>query len=284
VAQDQHERDLIRRADEYLTEHYGVVVDDVVLQTWGNGKPRLVHRLLTTAVAESGGTADPTELLPVAASIAFPDTSGAPWLSSAESDGDFAPRSSLVEQAARLLAGELLRRLGDGGQRWRHTQAVAARAAEATHLFDEVDSDLLVAAAWLHDIGYAPKLHRHGFHPVDGAEHVEEQLSASGLAGLIAHHSGARFVAEVRGVLPLMAPFAEPAFWTGPLADALTWADQTIGPDGQRMSVEQRLHEMLLRHGPDSPNARSNARRAPAIIAAVRATEARLEVSRSCPD
>ena len=69
MAPDQHERDLIRRADEYLTEHYGVVVDDVVLQTWGNGEPQLVHRLLTSAVADSGGTADPTELLPVAASI-----------------------------------------------------------------------------------------------------------------------------------------------------------------------------------------------------------------------
>jgi hypothetical protein len=243
VAQDQHERGSIRRADDSLTERNGVVVDDVVLQTWGG-----------------------------------------PWLSPAETERILAPQSSLVEQAARLLAGELLTQLDDDGQRWRHTQAVAARAAEAAHLFDDTTSDLLVAAAWLHDIGYAPKLHRHRFHPVDGAEHVEEQLSAPGLAGLIAHHSGARFVAEVRGVLPLMTPFAEPYFWRGPLADALTWADQTTGPNGQRMSVEERLHEMLTRHGPDSPNARSNNRRAPAIIAAVRATEARLELARCSRD
>jgi HD superfamily phosphodiesterase len=30
------------------------------------------------------------------------------------------------------------------------------------------DADLLVLAALLHDIGYAPTLRRTGFHPIDG--------------------------------------------------------------------------------------------------------------------
>lgn len=37
----------------------------------------------------------------------------------------------------------------------------------------ENDRDLLVAAAWLHDIGYAPELRDTGFHPLDGARHLE---------------------------------------------------------------------------------------------------------------
>jgi hypothetical protein len=41
----------------------------------------------------------------------------------------------------------------------------------------------------------------------------------------------------------------------GPVADALTYADQTTGPDGHQMDVADRLAEMLRRHGPDSPNA-----------------------------
>jgi hypothetical protein len=71
----------------------------------------------------------------------------------------------------------------------------------------------------------------------------------------------------------LMAPFARPGSWSGPVADALTWADQTTGPDGGIVSVEQRMQEASARHGPGSPNERARAQRAPVIIAAVRATE-----------
>jgi hypothetical protein len=59
----------------------------------------------------------------------------------------------------------------------------------------------------------------------------------------------------------------------GPVADALTYADQTTGPTGERMDVEDRLAGMLRRHGPDSPNARVHDQRAPAIRAAVDRTE-----------
>ncbi|WP_375406012.1 hypothetical protein [uncultured Amnibacterium sp.] len=73
-----------------------------------------------------------------------------------------------------------------------------------------------------------------------------------------------------------MRQFADPRTWTGPLADALSWADQTTGPGGETVTVEARLREMLARHGPDSPNALCNAERAPVLVAAVMATEARL--------
>ena len=246
-----------------------------------NGQPQLVHELLTMAIAASGGTADPVDLLPVATSIALANDSAGPWLTPAESQGVLGRQVEPVARAARLLAGELLVQLDDDGRRWHHTQAVAARAKQAAHLFSPDTADLLSAAAWLHDIGYARQVNRHDFHPVDGAEHVAEHLAAPAVAGLIAHHSGARFVAEVRGLRHLMVPFADTAYWTGPLADALTWADQTTGPDGQQVTVEERLDEVLTRHGPDSPNARSNSRRAPALIAAVRLTEARLQRGRS---
>ncbi|MFF3313866.1 HD domain-containing protein, partial [Streptomyces sp. NPDC002952] len=59
------------------------------------------------------------------------------------------------------------------GNRWLHTQAVAARAQGATAAAAEADRDLLVAAAWLHDIGYVPELHKTAFHPLHGARHLE---------------------------------------------------------------------------------------------------------------
>jgi len=59
------------------------------------------------------------------------------------------------------LAGELLASLGD---RWLHTQGVASRAEEYAASVPTDDRELLVVAAWWHDLGYAPKLAHTGFH------------------------------------------------------------------------------------------------------------------------
>jgi len=58
--------------------------------------------------------------------------------------------------------------------------------------------------------------------------------------------------------------------------DALTLADQTVGPAGQAMTLAQRMSDMLTRHGPDSPNARAHAERGPYIRAAAARVAARL--------
>ena len=96
------------------------------------------------------------------------------------------------------------------------------------------------------------------------------------MAGFVAHHSGARFVADVRGLSSLMQQFPTGDYAIGPLADALTYADQTIGPDGRLMDVEDRFADMLSRHGPDSALAQAHGQRAPAIRAAADRTERRL--------
>lgn len=178
--------------------------------------------------------------------------------------------------AARDLAHELLGRL-DG--RWRHTQGVAHRAAAAAAAVPAADQPVLVAAAWLHDIGYAEPLLRSGFHPLDGAWHLQEDHWPEPFAGLVAHHSAAVLVAAVRGLADPMGCFPATRYAWGPVADALTFADQTTGPDGEVMDVEDRLADMLRRHGPDSPNARAHAQRAPAIRAAVHRTALRLRAA-----
>lgn len=64
------------------------------------------------------------------------------------------------------------------------------------------------------------------------------------------------------------------AFWS--LPGALTYADRTTSPDGEPIDVEDRLADMLRRHGPNSPSAHAHPRRAPVIRAAVGRTEERL--------
>ena len=147
------------------------------------------------------------------------------------------------QQAAALLAN-----LGD---RWPHVQAVAAKARQASVALAPEDRPYLVAAAWLHDVGYASSLNRLGFHPVDGA----------------------RFEAEERGLVKELAEFAPE---DGPLLDALTYADMTTGPAGQRVDLEQRIAEILDRYPPDDPVHRANRRSRPALHEAVDRTLARL--------
>ena len=71
----------------------------------------------------------------------------------------------MAEQTAwaRDVAAALLAPLG---QRWTHTLGVVEQARAFTNL---PELDVLVAAAHLHHIGYAPVLVRTGFHPLDGA-------------------------------------------------------------------------------------------------------------------
>ena len=171
--------------------------------------------------------------------------------------------------AGERLAFELL---GQSGDRWAHTCGVAARATEATVVLPAAQRATLVAAAWLHDIGYVASLRDTGFHPLDGARHLERRGWPPAIAGLVAHHSAARFVAAVRCLDGELAHFADPMFSEGPLADALTWADQTTSPTGQTVDLGTRMADMLARHGPDSPNALAHPQRRPALIAAVAAT------------
>ena len=189
-------------------------------------------------------------------------------------------RVSTLTGAAEELAYELLAPLGD---RWRHTSGVAARAAELAPLL-EVDRDVLVAAAWLHDIGYADVTRVTGFHPLDGARHLDELSWPAPILGLVAHHSGARFVAAARGLAEELAAYPDA---DGEISDALTYADQTVGPDGTRVTTTQRYTEMMCRHGAASWNVQVDPVRRPHLEAVAARVEQRLapqpRIRRSVP-
>ena len=135
------------------------------------------------------------------------------------------------------------------------------------------DGELLVAAAFLHDVGYAPSLNRLGFHSVDGARFLRAQ-GQERLASLVAHHSGARFEAEERGLVEELAAFPVE---DGPVMDALTFADMTIGPAGQPMTLDERIEEIRRRYPPDDPVHRAIVRARPLLQAAIDRTQHRLD-------
>jgi len=71
--------------------------------------------------------------------------------------------------------------------------------------------DDLVAAAWLHDIGYAPGLVQTGFHPLDGARFLRRAGADGQVVSLVAYHSRARVEADVRGLGTELAARFTPA-------------------------------------------------------------------------
>ncbi|MEW2416804.1 HD domain-containing protein [Streptomyces sp. NPDC046866] len=180
--------------------------------------------------------------------------------------------TSLLEtprEAARLAAS-LLRPLGD---RWLHTQAVAERARELSGAVPEAERGLLVAAAWLHDIGYAPPLLDSGFHPLDGARHLAALDAPARLVRLVAHHSGAAYEAEQHGLSLELSLYERE---DSALLDALTCADMTTGPSGQRLGFEERIAEILVRYAPGSKVHAAISAAVPYLAGAVARTRTRL--------
>jgi HD domain-containing protein len=142
-----------------------------------------------------------------------------------------------AEQATSLLAS-----LGD---RWFHVQGVVETARCVGKMLSEEDRSYLIAAAYTHDIGYAPSLTKTGFHPLDGACYLRS-LGYERLACLVAHHSEARFEAQLRGYAHELNAFPRERSAT---ADALAYCDLTTGPRGEHISLKERACDIYLRYG-----------------------------------
>ncbi|HVV08931.1 HD domain-containing protein [Amycolatopsis sp.] len=165
--------------------------------------------------------------------------------------------------AKRLLARSLPRR-------WAHSQGVAGRAAAIGWALPEGEREVLVAAAWLHDIGYAESLVRTGMHQIDGARFLLRQRVPERICALVAHHAGAAAVAELTGLSAQLAEFRDER---GRVRDALWYCDMTTGPTGRPVSFEGRMAEIRSRRGPADPVVRALEINGAERAAAVRRTE-----------
>ncbi|MFZ3570481.1 HD domain-containing protein [Streptomyces sp. BH097] len=181
------------------------------------------------------------------------------------------PTALDTPRGAAELAESLLPQLGN---RWLHTQAVAARAREVAAAVPEAERNLLEAAAWLHDVGYAPELRETGFHPLDGARHLESLGAPGRLVRLVAHHSGAVYEAQQRGLADQLAAYERE---DSSLLDALIYADMTTGPAGQSFDFDRRMDEILDRYEPDSVVYIAISKARPYLAAAVERTRVRLD-------
>lgn len=171
--------------------------------------------------------------------------------------------------ARRLLADELPRR-------WAHSSGVARQAERIAYAFSPADQELLVASAWLHDIGYATPVRDTGFHQLDGARYLARQGLPYRLCALVAHHAGAAAVAELVGLAAPLATFDDEQ---SAVRDALWYCDMTTSPDGELLTFEERMAELRRRRSADDPVIRALAVNEHERAAAVRRTEAHLRLA-----
>ena len=149
------------------------------------------------------------------------------------------------------------------GRRWDHVRAVGRLADELVAA--GLTEPTVAAAAWLHDLGYAPSLRTTDFHPVDGAAYLERLGTPDAVVGLVAWHTGAAFEAEERGMTSALDRFPKPD--PDQLA-TLTLLDLVVGPDGCFTTPTERVSEILERYEVTSAVHRAVSRARTELLAA----------------
>jgi hypothetical protein len=150
--------------------------------------------------------------------------------------------SSDAERVAeRLLSGT--------GDRWAHVRLVAKSVQDLAGASGG-QLDALVAAAWLHDVGYAPELVVTGMHALDGAVYLARRGTPAEVVSLVAFHTGAEYEAEERGLVDELGGIERPAQED---LDLLILADLVSGPSGERMTIQDRLDGIMARYEPEHP-------------------------------
>jgi hypothetical protein len=169
------------------------------------------------------------------------------------------------------LADWLLRGVGT---RLAHSAGVARQVDRVCHLLNCGWQAAILDAAWLHDVGYSPQIAHTGFHPLDGARWLRDQGWPDETCRLVAWHTAAGVEGALRGLdQELAAEFERPPELA---TNALTWADLTSSPRGERWSVGRRIADILRRYPADSIEHRAIADAAPKLWHAARDIQWRL--------
>ncbi|WIX77458.1 HD domain-containing protein [Amycolatopsis carbonis] len=200
----------------------------------------------------------------------MPPTHSAPATAAAEPATH--PRGALIAWAWGLARRHLSHELP---RRWEHVRGVAKCGRQiGPSLLPADEVELLVAAALLHDIGYASGLVVCGYHPLDGARFLAAVSAPPRLVNLVAQHSAAELIAGERGFATDLARYPDEH---SPLRDALWFCDMRTNPDGRPTDFAERIAGIRARHGPGSPLVRAlDAGAHTARHDAVRRTELRL--------
>ncbi len=171
---------------------------------------------------------------------------------------------------ARALLAEVFEPSTD---RLAHSLGVGRRAERVARVLGR--SDLLVSAAYLHDIGYAAAARDTGLHQLDGARYLRRLGAPDELTSLVAHHTSALVEAGERHLdAHLRGEFPVPT--DSDLLDLLTYCDMTTSAQGRPVTVDERLDCIYDRYAPGHLVSRSIHRAEPQLRRLVSAVDERL--------
>ncbi|WP_052807376.1 HAD-IA family hydrolase [Risungbinella massiliensis] len=105
--------------------------------------------------------------------------------------------------------------------------------------------------SYLHDVGYSPSLIRTGFHPIDGAIYALEHGFELDVIMAILFHGGADGEAQLHGgkireMYEKLSKFVTTS--QQERIDFLTYCDIHTSPDGQTITIEERLADIWSRY------------------------------------
>lgn len=146
-----------------------------------------------------------------------------------------------LAQWARILSRSWLN--GPLPECWERSRLAGAEAERIASAYGD-DAELLIAAAYLHEVGRAPDLAVTGCVPLDGARYLLTTCGPARLAALVAHQPcmPGEYPDQIIG--HAMSDFA---FETTPVRDALWYCIATTGSDDPRRA--------MLGEGPDVASA-----------------------------
>jgi hypothetical protein len=120
-------------------------------------------------------------------------------------------------------------------------------------LNEEVKKEL-IQAAFLHDIGYNPELNKNNFHPLDGAIFAQQSgFSKPVIAAILFHSEAYETVKKARTDLLDIYETNKPLLDEQDrlFIDLITYCDVQTSPQGEKISLEERVQDVVNRYGED---------------------------------
>jgi hypothetical protein len=149
---------------------------------------------------------------------------------------------------------ELSKYIPPDRHRYTHILGVVERMKEvlAQIEMEEETKELLLQTAFLHDIGYSDKLNQYDYHPLDGAFFVQQCGFPKPVIAAVLFHSGA--YESVKKTRPdLVSIYAYNAQWLDEtdqlFIDLITYCDLHTSPVGKKISVKERIDDIVTRYG-----------------------------------
>lgn len=136
--------------------------------------------------------------------------------------------------------------------RLHHSDAVWRKGAEQARL--TTLPNLFPLACLLHDVGRALDPKDSSLHTALGANFLRQIGMPEWVTLLVAQHSGARFEAHLRQLEGQLAPFP---YQPGIDVDLLSYLDGTTSPEGETVTLEERLVDIISRYGEQSWQAKA---------------------------